>query len=73
MIKSALVKKLIKECDDLAEVFDSQRNDAAGSAAEKRYKVVVLTILPLLLGKLSLLLFLLGGLFGMLLTHIVLN
>ena len=61
------VKRMIQECDDIAVILENHAEGEAEEAAERRYKIVVMTILPFLLVRTGLILFEFSACFGLLL------
>lgn len=60
-------KEIENECDYLAEMFGKEPDEETEEDLERRYKVVVMTVLPRLLGLARFLLFLLSPIAGFIL------
>ena len=73
MKRTSLMQKSFDESDDLTYVLEQQCKQGTGDCTEERYKIIVLTVLPLILDRLRfisfLFCFLLGMLGGYLFTH----
>ena len=73
MKRTSLMQKIFDESDDLAYVLEQQCEQGTGDCTEERYKIIVLTVLPLIFDRLRFISFLFCCLLGMLggsfLTH----
>lgn len=73
MKRTSLMQQIFDESDDLVYMLEQQCKQESGDRTEKCYKIIVLTVLPLIFDRLRfisfLFCFLLGMMGGYFLTH----
>lgn len=67
--RNSFFKKLYDECDDIHFEFSYDAQDEAQNDLEHRYKIIVVTILPILLSRVRAIFFTLAFLVGLLLLR----
>ena len=68
-MRSRLLKEIFKESNDLIEILEEKSEEECDDGTEEGYKIIMLTVLPLLLDGLRLVIILLSLLLGTLLAQ----